>query len=157
MTLKARTNLNLSLYCDKVLEFFYFRKSNGLIEVDQVDQELLLPYEHCELAIKKLKNDDFLEIVENFDGKFAQITTKGEIHYRTTSYKKESAKINSSSIIEKFRVLKDIVQFILFSITIFLSIYTLKIDKELVEIKKEIKILNENNLKIDSLKRELLK
>lgn len=142
MTLPAGTNLDLSLYCDEVLGYFYFRKSNGFINTDLVDQELSIPYEHCDIAMKKLETDGFLEVFETFDSKLAKITPKGEVHYRTSSYKTESEKKSNVNKIEKIRLFKDVIEIVVFVFTIFLGLYTFSLNKELKNLEDKIQILN---------------
>lgn len=155
MTLPAGTNLDISLYCDEVLGYFYFRKSNGFIDTDLVDQELSLPYEHCDIAMKKLETDGFIEVFETSDSKLAKITPKGEVYYRTSSYKIESKTNTKNNTIEKIRAIKDVVELVVFLFTIFLGVYTFSLNKELKSMESEIQMLKNKNGNIENLKREL--
>lgn len=157
MTLPAGTNLDLSPYCDKILGFFYFKKSNGFIDTDLVDQELSIPYEHCEIAIKKLETDGFLKISETSVSKFAKITPSGEVYYRTSSYQNEASNSSKKRKIESIRILKDIVELIVFLFTLALGIYTFSLNKDIEDLRKEIRTLKASKVDIEKLKKEIVK
>ena len=157
MTYNAGTMIDLTETCDKILEYFYFRKSTET-SLDNAQIELPFAYERFALGIKKLETNGQLKITKTEIDSFGKITSQGELFYRTNSYKRiESTKKNeedSKRRLQKFTLFKQIFEIILGLITIALTIWTFTLDKKIDKLEKDID--NFQN-KFDSLKVETLK
>jgi len=136
MTYKSGTILDISEICDKILEYFYFRKGSTP-DVDSIQIELSFPYETFDIAIKNLERDGYIKITRTKSNEFGQITPAGEIFYRTTSYQrlKQSTEEKDKRVRRKenFEVAKGILEIMIGLITVSLTIWTISLDKKITK------------------------
>ncbi|WP_332021347.1 hypothetical protein [Kaistella sp.] len=163
MSYNAGALLNISETCDKLLEYFYFRKSFS-VDLDKAQIELPYTYERFDIAIKKLEKDGFIKITKTKTNDFAQITSDGEIFYRTNSYDKlnktEISQNKRTKFKEVFEYSKGIIELIIGAITIFLTIWTFSLNKkinmyesQIENLQKSLDSINKSSNKIKKIEK----
>lgn len=168
MTFEAGTILDITETCDKVLEHFYFRKGST-IDLDRAQIELPFGYERYDIAIKKLEKDGYLKITRTKTIDFGQITSDGEVFYRTTSYQRlaqaKRAAEKRTSRKENLEIAKNILETVFGFITVALTIWTFTLDKKIEKYEDKINrlqnaldsISTKHKFKTDTLVNELTK
>ena len=134
MTYTAGTQLDLTEACDKILEYFYFRKSSA-ISLDDAQIELKIAYERFDIAVQQLEQDGLLKITKTKSGWFARITSSGQVFYRTTSYQKTSAQIRTEKRRTRFKYWFEI---ILGIVTAALTISTFILENKLSSYQEKV-------------------